>query len=63
LGTLVDFSGALDEIGSGRWTESAGVASLLAGSWDCPVAGTAIPVAGTRPSSSRKGACWEVSCC
>jgi len=63
LGTPVEFNEALGGIYSGRWTEWVGVASLLADSWDYPVAGTANPVVGRRAFSSRKRACWEVSCC
>lgn len=40
-----------------------GVESLLAGSWDWAVAGTAVPVVGRRAFSSRRRVDSEAACC
>lgn len=60
---LVGFSEDLVEICLGRWMEWMGVACPLAGSWDCLVAGTAVPGEDKRAFLSRTRACWEVSWC
>lgn len=62
LANVADFSDDLGETGSGHWTVWMGAKFLIVDSWDCPVAGTAVPVVRRWVFSRRIRACSESTC-